>query len=288
MYADANGVSPKGIYLTALRSLSWSRARLRPAWAINSARAGASCAVSRGDLIGQALRALWGTRGWLIVVSLSFGVGFGTAYPVLCWLCDAGRGRRSGGCGVRRHPGCVRYRDRHRLNVDGLPDSALRLCVRLRRRRRTFGTGPAVFPGSGSIRAAGHWHCVMEKDGGNGFNTKKRSRTETHGDNELIRTDTLVAAVRHAGPGRRATSRTTQHCLSCPWFVISAFSSCVSVRLRASAVNPLPLSPPSWVLSQLRTRTAPPTRSSARLPPTSARRRTATSSRRCSRGSWCG
>jgi MFS family permease len=81
LYADANGVSPKGIYLTALavvilftRPLSGSlgdrfgyRRVLLPCLVLIST--------------GLALLAFGGTKPWLVGSAVVFGAGFGTAYP---------------------------------------------------------------------------------------------------------------------------------------------------------------------------------------------------------------
>jgi MFS family permease len=82
LYADANGVSPKGIYLTVLsivilatRPLSGRlgdrvghRRVLLPCLALIAAGLGCLC--------------IGGTVRWLIASAVIFGTGFGTAYPV--------------------------------------------------------------------------------------------------------------------------------------------------------------------------------------------------------------
>ena len=81
LYADANGVAPKGIYLTALaivilftRPLSGSlgdrfgyRRVLLPCLVLIAA--------------GLALLVFGGTKPWLVGSAIVFGAGFGTAYP---------------------------------------------------------------------------------------------------------------------------------------------------------------------------------------------------------------
>jgi len=82
LYADANGVSPKGIYFSVL---ALTILVTRP------------LSVPLGDRIGHkkvflpalvliagglGLLSLGGTRGWLVASSVVFGLGFGTAYPV--------------------------------------------------------------------------------------------------------------------------------------------------------------------------------------------------------------
>jgi len=82
LYADANGITPKGIYLTTLaliilvtRPLS---GRLGDRWGYR--RVFLPCLVL--ITIGLACLAVGGTRFWLITSALIFGAGFGTAYPV--------------------------------------------------------------------------------------------------------------------------------------------------------------------------------------------------------------
>ncbi len=82
MYADANGVTPKGIYLTMLalvilvtRPLS---GRLGDRFGYKRVFAPSLVLISAG------LACLWfgGTLGWMIASAVIFGAGFGTAYPV--------------------------------------------------------------------------------------------------------------------------------------------------------------------------------------------------------------
>ena len=82
LYADANGVVPKGIYLTTLalvilvtRPLA---GRLGDRWGYR--RVFMPCLVLIS--IGLGLLALGGTRPWMIASAVVFGTGFGTAYPV--------------------------------------------------------------------------------------------------------------------------------------------------------------------------------------------------------------
>jgi MFS family permease len=82
LYADANGVTPKSIYLTALavvilltRPLA---GRLGDRWGYK--RVFVPCLML--ICIGMALLAAGGTRPWMIASALVFGLGFGTAYPV--------------------------------------------------------------------------------------------------------------------------------------------------------------------------------------------------------------
>ena len=82
MYADANGVAPKSIYLTALAIVILFT---RPM----SGRLGDRFGYRRVFIpclvlisVGMACLAIGGTRFWMIASAVIFGVGFGTAYPV--------------------------------------------------------------------------------------------------------------------------------------------------------------------------------------------------------------
>jgi MFS family permease len=81
LYADANNVTPKGIYLTALavvilvtRPMS---GRLGDAFGYR--RVFLPCLVLIAT--GLSMLAMGGTRGWLLASAIMFGAGFGTAYP---------------------------------------------------------------------------------------------------------------------------------------------------------------------------------------------------------------
>ena len=82
LYADANGVTPKSIYLTALAIvILFTRpmaGRLGDRFGYK--RVFIPCLVL--ICLGLGLLAFGGTRGWLIASAVVFGVGFGTAYPV--------------------------------------------------------------------------------------------------------------------------------------------------------------------------------------------------------------
>jgi MFS family permease len=82
LYADANGVTPKSIYLTALAIvILFTRpmaGRLGDRFGYK--RVFVPCLVL--ICLGLGLLAFGGTRGWLISSAIVFGVGFGTAYPV--------------------------------------------------------------------------------------------------------------------------------------------------------------------------------------------------------------
>jgi MFS family permease len=82
LYADANGVTPKGIYLTMLAVVILVTRPL-------SGRLGDRLGYRRVFLpclvlisVGLGCLAVGGTRGWMIVSAVIFGTGFGTAYPV--------------------------------------------------------------------------------------------------------------------------------------------------------------------------------------------------------------
>jgi len=81
LYADANHVTPKGIYLTSLAIVILVT---RPM----SGRLGDRFGYRRVFMpclvlitIGLSLMVVGGTRAWLISSAIAFGAGFGTAYP---------------------------------------------------------------------------------------------------------------------------------------------------------------------------------------------------------------
>jgi MFS family permease len=82
LYADANGVTPKSIYLTSLAIVILFTRPL-------AARLGDRLGYKRVFVpclmlicVGLGLLALGGTRWWMIASAVVFGLGFGTAYPV--------------------------------------------------------------------------------------------------------------------------------------------------------------------------------------------------------------
>ena len=82
LYADANGTTPKGIYLTALAVIILVTRPL-------SGRLGDRFGYRRVFLpclvlitLGLACLVFGGTRFWLVTSAIVFGTGFGTAYPV--------------------------------------------------------------------------------------------------------------------------------------------------------------------------------------------------------------
>jgi MFS family permease len=81
MYADVNAVTPKSLYLTALAIVMLVT---RPALArlgdrIGYKRVFIPCLVLIS--LGLACLAAGGTRSWMLLSALIFGVGFGSAYP---------------------------------------------------------------------------------------------------------------------------------------------------------------------------------------------------------------
>jgi MFS family permease len=81
LYADANGVSPKGIYLTALALVILITRPFSGGLGdrIGYKRVFVPCLVLIAA--GMACLAVGGTRAWLIASAIVFGAGFGTAYP---------------------------------------------------------------------------------------------------------------------------------------------------------------------------------------------------------------
>jgi MFS family permease len=82
MYADANHVTPKGIYLTTLALVILCirpvAGRMGDRWGYK--RVFVPCLVLISA--GLALLSIGGSRGWMIASAIVFGSGFGTAYPV--------------------------------------------------------------------------------------------------------------------------------------------------------------------------------------------------------------
>ena len=82
LYADANGVTPKSIYLTTLAIVVLVTRPIagRLGDRFGYRRVFLPCLVLISA--GLACLALGGTRGWMIASAVIFGCGFGTAYPV--------------------------------------------------------------------------------------------------------------------------------------------------------------------------------------------------------------
>lgn len=81
LYADANGVAPKGVYLTTLAIVILITRPLsgRLGDRLGYKRVFAPCLVL--ITLGLSCLAVGGTRPWLIASAIVFGLGFGTAYP---------------------------------------------------------------------------------------------------------------------------------------------------------------------------------------------------------------
>ena len=82
LYADANGVTPKSIYLTSLAIVVLLTRPLagRLGDRLGYKRVFVPCLIL--ICLGLALLAVGGTRPWMIASAVVFGLGFGTAYPV--------------------------------------------------------------------------------------------------------------------------------------------------------------------------------------------------------------
>ena len=82
LYADANGVTPKGLYLTALAIVILVTRPLagRLGDRLGYRRVLLPCLVLIA--VGMGCLAVGGTRAWMLASAVIFGTGFGTAYPV--------------------------------------------------------------------------------------------------------------------------------------------------------------------------------------------------------------
>jgi MFS family permease len=149
MYADASGTTPKGIYLTALAIVVLCT---RPFTGhlgdrIGYKRVFVPCLVMIS--IGLACLAVLDAD-----VGADLRARIRDGLSELRRLRDARRVRRTARRGIRRDPGGIRYRDRHRLDVDRLAHSAIRFPRRVRGRGGVIGSCTALFSGdrSGSWR----------------------------------------------------------------------------------------------------------------------------------------
>lgn len=81
MYADANGVQPKSLYLSALAVVILLTrpvfGRLGDVWGYKQVFIPCLVLIA----VGMGCLALGGTRGWMLLSAVIFGLGFGTAYP---------------------------------------------------------------------------------------------------------------------------------------------------------------------------------------------------------------
>jgi MFS family permease len=82
LYADANGVTPKSIYLTTLAIVILVTRPMAGRFGdrFGYKRVFVPCLVLIS--VGMACLAIGGTLKWMVVSALVFGIGFGTAYPV--------------------------------------------------------------------------------------------------------------------------------------------------------------------------------------------------------------
>jgi MFS family permease len=101
MYAESNGVSPKGIFYTAFAIVTLATRPLlgRLADRIGHRRVLLPCLVLIAA--GLSLLALDGSRGGLVAAAVVFASGFGTAYPAFvgCVLDHVPAARRGGAFG---------------------------------------------------------------------------------------------------------------------------------------------------------------------------------------------
>lgn len=82
LYASANGVTPKGIYLTALALVILASRPLAVPIADRYGYRRVFVPCLALIPIGLALLAIGGSRFWMVLSAAVFGLGFGTAYPV--------------------------------------------------------------------------------------------------------------------------------------------------------------------------------------------------------------
>ena len=154
MYADANGVQPKSLYLSALAVVILCTrpvfGRLGDRWGYK--RVFVPCLIL--ITCGMGLLAIGGSRGWMLASAVVFGLGFGTAYPSYVGYVMAARQPLPPRGRLRRAAGRVRHRHRHGVNDDGLAHSALGLFDGLRDRDCARGAGDPLFPFRGSLLLA--------------------------------------------------------------------------------------------------------------------------------------
>jgi MFS family permease len=81
MYADANAVTPKGLYLTALAIVILATRPIlgRLGDKIGYRQVFIPCLILIS--CGMALLSVGGTRTWMVLSAIVFGIGYGTAYP---------------------------------------------------------------------------------------------------------------------------------------------------------------------------------------------------------------
>ena len=135
LYADANHIAPKGIFFTVMSVVILLT---RPLSGRAADRLGYKKILFPSltlIALGLALLAASATRAGLVAAAIVFGGGFGSAYPAFAAHVDDPRGRRAAGGGLRRDPGRLRHRDRHRVHRHRLDHPPLRLFARVRGRR---------------------------------------------------------------------------------------------------------------------------------------------------------
>ena len=183
LYADANGVTPKSIYLTALAIVILLTRPMagRLGDRFGYKRVFVPCLVLICS--GWRLLSFGGTRGWLIASAVVFGVGFGTAYPVYVGYVMQGvdadrRGAAFGAIlaafdtGIGTGSTSMGYLIQHYgfASAFGIAAGSVR-------------AGPAVLPdrrppgaraGEGEP-ARRHRRMRLGEDGGNGITTEERS-----------------------------------------------------------------------------------------------------------------
>jgi MFS family permease len=144
MYADANGVTPKSLYLTALAIVMlFTRpplARLGDRYGYK--RVFVPCLVLIS--FGLACLSAGGTRPWMLLSALIFGVGFGSAYPSYIGYVMKGVTADRRRSRLRRNSRGVRLRHWDRIDDDGVGDSALRFSRSVWSGSRTFRVCAAV------------------------------------------------------------------------------------------------------------------------------------------------
>ena len=156
LYADANGVTPKGIYLTTLalvilvtRPMSgrlgdrFGYRRVLPAVPGADRRRAGVPASSAGRAF------------WLMASAVIFGIGFGTAYPVFAGYVMRHVGPERRGAAFGAILACFDTGIGTGSTEHGLDHRPLRLRERVRDRRGAVRARAAVFPGRRPPAAGG-------------------------------------------------------------------------------------------------------------------------------------
>ena len=82
LYATASGVTPAGLYFTVFAATTIVTRPLSGALADRVGHIRVLIPSLALIVVGYGLLAVGGTRGWLLASAITFGVGFGSAYPV--------------------------------------------------------------------------------------------------------------------------------------------------------------------------------------------------------------